>query len=194
MIGLFCKIQSLLQGSFAKETYNCKEPTNCSHPITLTGPQICICICQHIQSICVRMNVFMWKSVHIHIPTVCDRAGSFLYMVASYICICTCHHICTYHHVWSKHVLMNAFMQKTVNIDVWGGYNCRLLKIIGLFYRILSLLQGSFAKETYIFKEPTNRSHPIPTALECADMCVYMCMYRHHIWFIHVRMHAIMQK
>jgi len=39
----------------------------------------------------------------------------------------------------------------------------RLLKIIGLFCRIKSLLQGAFAKETYNFKEPTNRSHPIPT-------------------------------
>ena len=37
----------------------------------------------------------------------------------------------------------------------------RLLKIIGLFCRIVSLLQGSFAKETYIFKQATNRSHPI---------------------------------
>ena len=37
----------------------------------------------------------------------------------------------------------------------------RLLKIIGLFCRIKSLAQGSFAKETYNFKEPTNRSHPI---------------------------------
>ena len=37
----------------------------------------------------------------------------------------------------------------------------RLLKIIGLFCRMSSLLQGSFAKETYDFKEPTNRSHPI---------------------------------
>ena len=36
----------------------------------------------------------------------------------------------------------------------------RVLKIIGLFCRISSLLQGSFAKETYHFKEPTNRSHP----------------------------------
>ena len=36
-----------------------------------------------------------------------------------------------------------------------------LLKIIGLFYKILSLLLGFFAKETYNFKEPTNRSHPI---------------------------------
>jgi len=38
----------------------------------------------------------------------------------------------------------------------------RLLKIIGLFCRISSLLQVSFTKETYNFKEPTNRSHPIP--------------------------------
>jgi len=35
----------------------------------------------------------------------------------------------------------------------------RLLKMIGLFCRIWSLLQGSFAKEAYNFKEPTNRSH-----------------------------------
>jgi len=37
----------------------------------------------------------------------------------------------------------------------------RLLKIIGLFCRIQFLLQGSFAKETYNFREATNRSHPI---------------------------------
>jgi len=36
----------------------------------------------------------------------------------------------------------------------------RLLKITGLFCRISPLLQGSFAEETYNFKEPTNRSHP----------------------------------
>jgi len=44
----------------------------------------------------------------------------------------------------------------------------RLLKIIGLFYRIQSLLQGSFAKEVYNFKEPTNRSHP---------MSLYVCLW-----------------
>ena len=33
--------------------------------------------------------------------------------------------------------------------------------MIGLFGRIQSLLQGSFAKETYTFKEPTSGSHPI---------------------------------
>jgi len=33
IIGLFCRISSLLQGFFAKETYNLKEPSNRSHPI-----------------------------------------------------------------------------------------------------------------------------------------------------------------
>jgi len=33
IIGLFCRISSLLWGSFAKETYNLKEPTHRSHPI-----------------------------------------------------------------------------------------------------------------------------------------------------------------
>ena len=37
----------------------------------------------------------------------------------------------------------------------------RLLQIIGLFCRISSLLQGSFAKKTLTFKEPTNRRQPI---------------------------------
>jgi len=36
----------------------------------------------------------------------------------------------------------------------------RLFKITGLVCRIWSLLQGSLAKKTYNFKEPTNRSHP----------------------------------
>jgi len=31
IIGLFCRISSLLFGSFAKETYKSKEPTNRSH-------------------------------------------------------------------------------------------------------------------------------------------------------------------
>ena len=47
---------------------------------------------------------------------------------------------------------------------IWGATISRLLEIIGLFCRISSLLYGSFAKETYDFQEPTNRSHPIAEA------------------------------
>ena len=38
--GLFCRTQSLLHGSFAKESYNLFEPTNLSHPIR------CIKVCE----------------------------------------------------------------------------------------------------------------------------------------------------
>jgi len=34
IIGLFCRIWSLLYGSFAEETYNLIDPTNRSHPIS----------------------------------------------------------------------------------------------------------------------------------------------------------------
>jgi len=36
IIGLFCRISSLLWGSFAKESYNLIDTSNCSHPIVST--------------------------------------------------------------------------------------------------------------------------------------------------------------
>jgi len=48
----------------------------------------------------------------------------------------------------------------------------RLLKITGLFGTISSLLQGSFAKETYDLKETTNRSHPHSHVRYASDTCV----------------------
>jgi len=50
----------------------------------------------------------------------------------------------------------------------------RLLKIIVLFCRKCPLLHGSFAKETYLVKEPTNRSHVI-YAYAWHDSCISDC-------------------
>ena len=52
-----------------------------------------------------------------------------------------------------------------------------LLKIIDLFCRISSLLQSSFAKETYVLREPTNRSHPILTTVVESLYCIF-CPFR----------------
>ena len=41
------------------------------------------------------------------------------------------------------------------------------LKSCASFFRISSLLYGSFAKETHSFKEPTNRSHPTSCGYKC---------------------------
>ena len=50
----------------------------------------------------------------------------------------------------------------------WVATISRLLKIMGLFCRVLSLLWGSFAKETYNFKEPAICSHTIAIASRVA--------------------------
>jgi len=58
--------------------------------------------------------------------------------------------------------------------DSVSHFISRIDKIIGLFCRILSLLYGSFAKETYVFREPTNRSHPMShfiMVIECLLKC-----------------------
>jgi len=51
----------------------------------------------------------------------------------------------------------------------------RLLTIIGLFCKRAQLKRRYSAKETYDFKEPTNRSHPIVymccSVLQCVTVC-----------------------
>ena len=47
------------------------------------------------------------------------------------------------------------------------------MEIIGLFCGISSLIQGPFVKETYNFKEPINRSHPISVDLDTWN--IYLC-------------------
>ena len=52
----------------------------------------------------------------------------------------------------------------------------RLLKIIGLFCNRALLKRIYFAKETYNFKGPTNRSHPIPPVWHTSD-ATYLQMW-----------------
>ena len=74
------------------------------------------------------------------------------------VCLRVCHGM-------SSCVRVSVIVCQYVSLCVFGFYGVptisKLLEIKGLFCRISSLVQGSFAKETYIFKEPTNRSHPI---------------------------------
>jgi len=84
----------------------------------------------------------------------------------------------------------------------YGGASIsRLLKSIGLFCRISSVLQGSFAKETYNFKEPTHRSHPIASkpiklrhnvqSLPTPNpICMREVVNRYDVYVIYKYMHA----
>ena len=48
IIGLFCRIQFLLLGSFAKATYNLKEPTIQSHPIAVSKECELVCVLDYL--------------------------------------------------------------------------------------------------------------------------------------------------
>jgi len=50
------------------------------------------------------------------------------------------------------------------------------------FAECRSLLYGSFAKETYNFKEPTNRGHPIAAGAEGAVNIHSICVYYVCVW------------
>jgi len=54
----------------------------------------------------------------------------------------------------------------------------------------MSLLHGSFTKETYNLIDPTNQSHPIPPPGEVRDMNVYTCRYIYHGMYM-VYVHGI---
>jgi len=89
IIGLFCRISSLLQGSFAKETYNFIDPTNQNQPIVKSRVQmsrvthmsrcrrwyhfvracvcesmyVCVCVCVCLMCVCVVLFVCVFVCV-----------------------------------------------------------------------------------------------------------------------------------
>jgi len=56
----------------------------------------------------------------------------------------------------------------------WGGYDSRLLKIIGLFCRRALQKRLYSAKETYNLKEPTDGSHPIAVYVTSVTYVTYV--------------------
>ena len=58
-----------------------------------------------------------------------------------------------------KNFLVGVLQQETMSICAYPTY---LLKIISLFCKRDLQKRPIFSKETYTFKESTNRSHPIP--------------------------------
>jgi len=97
-------------------------------------------IIQILQIFCIyNMQFFCIHNRYDRCISVCTKQILFFNMHPSYLwCI---------HHIWIRRYGMAIIS--------------RLLQIMGLFCRILCLLKGSCAKETYDLKEPTNRSHPI---------------------------------
>jgi len=143
----------------------------------------CVCMCKYI---CVFACACACMMCHALLPSdsewqtyVCCM---YMYMysrtsvcVSISVCVCLC--VCVYMmYVRCAHTAAAEWPQM---VDLCVLLCCmhgvatisRLLKIIGLFCRIQFLLYGSFAKETYNFEDPTNRSHPI-----CVYVFRYVCL------------------
>ena len=111
-------------------------------------------ICIYIY-ICVYMRIHMYIYIYIHMYILIYK-NIHMYIDA-YIYICIYIHVCV--NLYSGICTYEKGRGMTYGVATIS----RLLKMIGLFGRILSLLKGSFAKETYDFKEPTNRlQHTAP--------------------------------
>jgi len=95
---------------------------------------VCVCVCVYV---CVHVCVSVCECMCM---CMCVR-----------VCVCVC--LCVY--------VREKVLECEAQFSYGVASSSRLLKIIGLFCRILSLLVGSFAKETNNFKEHTTRSHPI---------------------------------
>jgi len=93
------------------------------------------------------------------------------WIMGTYICVCVC--ACIY-------ICVRLYIRICVWIHLYSAGSgmatiSRIRKIIGLFCKRALKKRQYSAKETYNFKEPTDRSHPI---LE-SNMWVRVCIYIH---------------
>jgi len=192
IIGLFCRISSLLKGSFATEICDFKEPTNRSHPIWWSAsktPTLSTVLRRCVG--CENIRTLPCSETHQTFAHPITKRIKNASVVNCPTQVCRVWE-CTY-----------PTMQRNPS-DFHPPYGVstisRLLKIICLFCRILSLLQGSFAKGTYYLKERTNRSHPIwwsaskmptlPTVLRscvgCENVRTLPCSETHQTFSHHI--------
>ena len=117
ILGLFCRIQSLLRGSFAQETYNFQEPTNCSHLIRTfkhtqqflymhTNRQTAHAgILRERSAVYVLLFIYIYISIHICMIQCThqeDYCNSYMYII--HVCIHThiyVYNLCTYPHIYT---------------------------------------------------------------------------------------------
>ena len=81
MIGLLCRIASLLQGPFAKETSNYIDPTNRSHPICVWPnawmqrkvfvQHVAVTVCSKV-SVGLTFHIYMHKHIHLYTLPACQ--------------------------------------------------------------------------------------------------------------------------
>ena len=147
-IGLFCRISCLLLGSFAKETYNFKEPTNrrycTNHSVSewIVPPFVCMSLCEYVWRDALISVVWLIRMIH-SLSDSCPTYGSDSCPTYGWVTphVRTSHgtRMNKWHHTWvtrAPHTDESRHMYERVTPHYGVATTCRLLKIIGLFCRM----------------------------------------------------------
>ena len=143
---------------------------------------------------CTNPCIKMYTYTHSHAGTGSDGASPHILLAViahMYTHTCTQMYIHTYSYAGarsdgaSRHILLAvmAHIPGTYGVPgyVPGIRVSRLLKILRLFCKRALWKRQYSAKETYNFKEPTNRSHPIPGRSSHISNFLYLCHVVHRI-------------
>jgi len=117
----------------------------CMHIWMDVDVDVCVCVYMHVHA-CVCMK---YVQMYTCISTVCG-----IHIYAS--------HICKYAYT-TQHTEAMRYKKRSRHSNGWVATISRLLKITSLFSKRDLQKRRYSAKETYNFKEPTKRSHPIPS-------------------------------
>jgi len=168
------KISSVLQGSFAKETYNFKEPTNHSHPIFEVWPlryAPCLCLLYRDSFICetwlgLTCHMHMWETTLEIRPLPVHALPWFIHMWDMTRTHKSCVYVCIY---TRKHMLYrDSFIYET-----WRGLTSHVCMCVYTHANTCCTVIHSYMR------------HDADSQVMC--ICVYIHTQTHAVpWFIHI--------
>jgi len=150
-----------------------------------------IYIHQHIDTqVCTHAHAHACTNTHQDIDTqICTHAHAHAYTNTHMSCVCvyvcsgeTHMYVSTYRHTHLYIFNTCVYISMSTSWYVYGVATIsRLLKIIGFFCKRALYTRWYSAKETYNYKEPTSRSHPISTYghTKYQDIDTHLDMYSH---------------
>ena len=148
------------------------------------------CIYIHLAAASAAGYECIFLRVHVYFCTSCNTHMHICHMyIYVYICICKCVHVygcvcicvcaCVHTHTHTyTHSVHVIYVQSQRAHHIYGVATVsRLFKRIGLFCKRALEKRRYSAKETYSFKEPTNRRHPIREVyITCRFWCWNRCI------------------
>jgi len=141
----------------------------------------CVCLYTYIH-VCVYTCTYVHIYIcHIYVLTyICGNLYVCVYLYI-YLFLCTQIYIDIF-------VCIEIYMHICVYVSTYGVATIsRFLLIIGLFCRIQALLSGSFAKENFNLKEPTNHIHPMYGYMH---ICMHTYIYTRKYMYIQTHIHV----